>query len=459
MWTVYSDTGKNFKMSEKPKAGEVHPVKTFLETTSVKGVPRMMKSRHVIFRVLWALAVLLGAGIAIYFLVELFRLYYSYKVTMSVKELQEQNLEFPSLTLCNLNPLGNTERNATEIEMCFYEFAEFTGYGHFSEELRYVMGQALDMSTLFVNFAQDDGTLARNFVVSCRWDADVLESESSCVEDAEMNVFQTTYGNCFTFNPPENSSYVYGFSAILYLDDTLGVNLPSVELNLARPFAAGAVLTTHQRHTLPNMEHGLVLSAGISSEVHLSLSRRIQLPPPYSNCSPQPTLPLNETSDYIYTQDTCIALCYQNEIVRRCSCRDGSLLSIKSQFPSGVPYCRAFSQTSSVTEGYYLFANRSLCIRSVFMDFSCDKQCPTSCHEERYVPTLAPIIWPHPTMQLAFYTNYISQKPYKEAFRFYGTLSAMQDQGNTTPAYLFEMLRQNALVRDNFLQVRGSGGK
>ena len=435
----------------------VNPVKNFLETTSVKGVPRMMKSRSTILRLLWGLSVLLGAFIAGYFLVKLFMLYFSRKVTMAIKEERREEIVFPSLTLCNLNPIANTEVNMNDMISTFGNFKYVLSDLEKDEEMRYLLGQALDASTIFVNFARDKGVMARNFVVSCRWDSDKIESERSCVQSAQKHLYQTSYGYCFTFKPPDNSSYIYGFSAILYIDDTFRVPVPSFELNLGRPFASGAVLSAHLLDSPPNIEQGVILESGKSIEVRVTQSRRVQLEAPYpSNCSYYPRVPNGE---YVYTSDSCRALCKQNEVIRQCGCIDGLTLSVPSQLTNDIDFCRKIDlDDTDVNNAFEAFTNLSKCVRSVFSSFTmCDDECPIECIEERYEMMSAEIRWPHPTTQLAFYERYIKGKPYEHRFDTYKNLTeSLHDSveyDNVILDELYNTLSGTNQMTDNFLQV------
>ena len=441
-------------MAEKKDASAppANPVKTFLETTSVKGVPRMMKSRSVIFRILWGLSVLLGAFIAGYFLVKLFMLYFSHKVTMAIKE-ERAEMKFPSLTLCNLNPIANTKTNVSDMIATFGTFEEVLSDEEVDMENRYLFGQALDPATLFVNFGRDNGLKARDFLVSCRWDSDTIESEESCVESAQRYLYQTSYGYCFTLEPPENSSFIYGFSVILYIDDTFRVPVPSFELNLGRPFASGAVLAAHLRDSPPNIEQGVILESGMSTEVHVTQTRRVQLEAPYpSNCSNNPNMP---EPDHVYTSESCRALCRQNEVIRKCGCVDGIALSVPSQFTGNIDFCRKIDRSAQdVYEAFAAFANRSQCIRSVLIDNDlCENVCPVECVEERYELTSAEIEWPHPTMQLAFYKRYIKEKPYQHRFETYQNLSERMDNNSADVHDFYDILSATTMMTDNFLQV------
>ena len=408
-----------------------------------------MKSRSKTLRLLWGLSVLLGLSIAGYFLMNLFIIYFSHKVTMVVKEERGSEMAFPSLTLCNLNPVANTAVDLKQMKNLFDIFPDIID--SIDVEASYLFGQALDPSTLFVNFAQDGGGRANNFVVSCRWDSDVLESEQSCVQSAEMHLYQSNYGYCFTFDPPENRKHIYGFSAILYIDDSFEVVMPSCELNLARPFASGAVLTAHLRNSLPDIKHGVILQSGKSTEVHISHSRRVHLPPPYPpNCDPNPSMP---EDNHVYTGDTCLDLCYQNEVINLCGCVNDLALSVPSQFKSDIDYCSKLDDGLDMFETSMTFVNRLKCVRSVLSNTShCDVTCPVMCQEERYDLTSAMIDWPHPIIQLAFYIRYIHKKPYQDRFQVYRDLSASRANGTSTSG-LYDILRQTTKMTDNFLQV------
>ena len=436
----------------------INPVKTFLETTSVKGVPRMMKSRSAIFRLLWGLSVLLGAFIAGYFLVKLFMLYSSRKVTMAIREERGEEMVFPSLTLCNLNPIANSEINVNDMILTFGNLKDALSDLEQDEEMRYLLGQTLDASTLFVNFARDNGVKARNFVVSCRWDSDMIESEESCIQSAQKHLYQTNYGYCFTFEPPDKGRFIYGFSVILYIDDTFRVPVPSFELNLGRPFASGAVLAAHLRDSSPNIEQGVVLESGKSTEVRVTQSRRVQLEAPYpSNCSNNPRMPYGKQ---VYSSYSCWALCMQNEVIRQCGCIDGLTLSVPSQLTNDINFCRKVDLGGTdIKNAFEAFANQSKCVRSVFSSITmCDNMCPIECTKERYEMMSAEIQWPHPTTQLAFFERYIRGKPYQQRFDTYKNLSeSLHDSANYDNVdldELYDTLSETTTMTDNFLQVR-----
>ena len=62
---------------------EVKPVQTFLEGSTMKGVPKIVKSRYFYQKGLWLLALLLGLGVGGYQLINLMITYFSYSTTIT----------------------------------------------------------------------------------------------------------------------------------------------------------------------------------------------------------------------------------------------------------------------------------------------------------------------------------------------------------------------------------------
>ena len=411
-----------------------------------------MKSKSVTLRLLWFTSVVLGAGIAVYFLANLFILYFSYKVTVSIEERLMTDVGFPSLTLCNLDPLANTNTSADELQYAADVYNRYIKtHNNSTEDNKYLLIDAIDQSTLFVNFVYDrqPELYARNFVVTCQWDTAARNTEDDCLSSMKMHVFQTQYGYCFTFEPPQNTSQVNGFSAILYIDDSIEVAVPSYALQMHRSFATGVVLTAHRKETLPLIDEGIVLPVGMSSEVSISVSQRKKLPKPYSSCEYAPHLPVTE--NYAYTKETCHQLCLQNKFIQDCGCVDNFLLAMPSQLQDGVSYCRTAHKMHDVEDILRLIANFSRCIDPSHESL-CYDMCPMECIDHRYELTTSEIEWPHPTSQIAFYNSYIRGKPYEDRFQAYANLSASLDRGNKIP-HLYNALRKETIMKDNFVEA------
>ena len=84
------------------KLGDV--LKELAETTTVHGVPKIVASKHMYQKVVWILMLLLTSGYLMYQLSKLGTAYYSRPIKTTVS-LEFENLKFPAITVCNMNPI------------------------------------------------------------------------------------------------------------------------------------------------------------------------------------------------------------------------------------------------------------------------------------------------------------------------------------------------------------------
>lgn len=109
----------NFTMEDKKKMDEQpnfkQHIKQFGTTTSIKGISKIIKSECLVLKVIWFVAVITGATIAIYFLSTLIVNYFSYALYTKMSICNDCHAPFPDITVCNLNPLALTARAGNEI--------------------------------------------------------------------------------------------------------------------------------------------------------------------------------------------------------------------------------------------------------------------------------------------------------------------------------------------------------
>ena len=153
-----------FQMEQTTAVAADSQLCNFLLTTSIKGVSRLMKARHPLFRALWSVFVLSGSAITLYLVTRLFVQFCTNGVTIMITEERDTRLTFPAITLCNLNPLANT--NMTEDHLVAYMEATRTarGRGHFNKS------HLFDPETLFTNAVTYlNNATAHQFLVACQW--------------------------------------------------------------------------------------------------------------------------------------------------------------------------------------------------------------------------------------------------------------------------------------------------
>ena len=420
---------------------------TFLLTTSIKGVPRLTKARRPLFRALWFVFVLSGSAITLYLVTRLFIQFCTNGVTIMITEERDDSLTFPTITLCNLNPLGNT--NMTQDHMATYMEAirRTRERGHLNK------GHLFDPETLFANAVTYlNNATAHQFLVACQWHVWPNGSEICQAENSQMFMYQARLGYCFTINPPVTQGFVSGFSAILYLDDSLQIKVPFYELTINPPITLGASLFVHQRKTLPNLSQGAVLLAGRNSHVKIRVQQRIRQPHPYSNCTRQAVLP--QALEYSYTQKSCLDLCSQTYFINKCRCIGDQAIFVPTLVGYiGEPLCGTIS-TENMTQSLQHFSQEQRCLRDVLvMPRHCDDHCPVACEENRYQLTTDSTVWPHNAFRMAFWREYIINSTYSHRFEVFHEWEHNQNDTPAQKAWKLQQIENDDLLTRNFLQV------
>ena len=99
------------KNDEKPKSSEIRDIKNeFAENTTMHGIPRFLDAeRSIVQRVLWLLVVFVSTVILVAQASNLIIDYAKYQTTTKVTIVTKSKLEFPSVTICNLNMLRRSK--------------------------------------------------------------------------------------------------------------------------------------------------------------------------------------------------------------------------------------------------------------------------------------------------------------------------------------------------------------
>lgn len=75
----------------------------FGEMSTVHGVKRAIVGRHCVERFIWTLLVTTGGGLAFYQFISIVQEFQTNPVSTVVSVEYEQHMEFPAVTICNLN--------------------------------------------------------------------------------------------------------------------------------------------------------------------------------------------------------------------------------------------------------------------------------------------------------------------------------------------------------------------
>nr|ABD16190.1 amiloride-sensitive sodium channel [Branchiostoma floridae] len=341
--------------------------------------------------------------VCIYQIFDRVSLYMSYPVTQESREVIEQSRAFPSVTVCNNNPIrksalpGTSHASLLDTDdqvrrKCgkparLYEQRRrqpFSREGNPEHGLSRTGRTARAMGNLAGMSREDISTLGHqlsDFVMSCSYNG------QQCVPNDLSSVFATfqsaKFGNCFTFNAGfQASSRGQGLTMTLFTDAGEYVSLFGRQ--------PGVTVTVHPANTTAFPENnGVVVKAGESAAIGVRKAVKNLLPAPYGNCEQG----AEGESLYPggYTLEKCWNECLQKTLLQNCGCLDDPRTTSGNMCTNSEESCRSRYYEQDAT----------------WRD-NCD--CKPPCKEESYVTTMTSSTWA-PENVLIPELNYVTPLP------------------------------------------------
>ncbi|ELU12100.1 hypothetical protein CAPTEDRAFT_202195 [Capitella teleta] len=215
-------------------------VRQFCETTTLKGVARVVKTQSKVSRFLWIIAVLLGTGVAVYQFTELLLGYFSHNVSAQVHEIYTEP-PFPDVTVCNLNPMNS----AKDSDLDFSEYLDALNildvrekdtkvpdsqYSEAYSQLASLTGYIQNSHLPYFD-APGNISLLDNLVISCKfynWDWSIATG-IQCPGSVMQMYWTPSYGYCASFSllGSEEAKQIRGLTLIIYVNVRADINAPS----------------------------------------------------------------------------------------------------------------------------------------------------------------------------------------------------------------------------------------
>ena len=207
-------------------------VRKFCETTSVRGVSRIIKSKSTGLFIIWLLAVLTCAGLLIWQLTVVFKRYASYPVnTLLVQAPYWKNATFPDITICNTQPLIHEK----DMKMSYEDYISSLNYFLTSESITENIGSRYNMSynmtTNILKQFKDPSGYYNNFLIQADksdadspilasnyfdWDYAANTNDTYFAANFEP-IFDPDYYKCYTAKLDDMDRQKYrAFSGVLY---------------------------------------------------------------------------------------------------------------------------------------------------------------------------------------------------------------------------------------------------
>lgn len=313
-------------------------ISQWLDNTSIHGIVHVFKAQSPLRRILWALIFLTASGYCLYNIIERSIHYGNFPTSTAVSVEVNTSLQFPSVTVCNLNPFPKdlVERyQLTDLFQVIYrpylksllalltDPGVNTSFNARLDQLCYLYTSRLNDSTRSIDVNDILQIIEHDyrdlFIVECDFGSQLDGNCSNSITPIVTNL-----GLCYTFNPPANRpTRAPGTRAGLYLSlDINQASLYSTSIN----GNAGVKVVIHPHDILPEPdEHGISVPPGTSAFISMKTWKIID--ETERNCQSTDSAPLTHFPDFQYSVSSCRANAYLNNIARNCMCVDSSAQS------------------------------------------------------------------------------------------------------------------------------------
>src|SRR6218665_162369 len=432
-------------------------LRRFGESTSIKGVSRIIKSHSRVVRIFWLVALLLFFSVLFSQVITLAINYGNNGVTNTFL-LVSTPPNFPDVTICNFFPIAD-EKQFYQLYDIFVKQVEFIRK-EAPDELKdnneiWNFLKLIDTFNTNIPFLQEFGNNAEpeDFIVASycyEWD---LFNRKDC---DKISVFSRPLQVCTTFKPNSEAAAI---TAVIFINDLMPKLINSYYNWIREPLSSGVKVMIHPRGTKPDYNVAVYVPPGSAIIIDVKQNNRTRLPHPYGSCSDRQQIDNEEENSPSYDQHLCISLCRQRQVIKHCGCLDNFEFFTDAEFQMGnytfcVNVTKLLENPQMYTE-YGGFTNLLWKVLNCSWYFvptedTCD--CPVPCYETQYDVTSSSAHWPNIHYYLAFYDIYIrNDDRYREKFMAYEKV--LNNSNGQSDAETIEELRKLKLIEENFLQV------
>ncbi|XP_054708571.1 degenerin deg-1-like [Uloborus diversus] len=370
--------------------------KDFATSATAHGLRRIFETRSSFGKLLWIFIFLSALAGCTYHCSFLIRKYLSFGKVTSTEEIHAKELDFPALTVCNLNIVKKQflEEQLEKNKNTTHE--RLKGFCFESEETFLNRSNAKDLSDIWENLGVTldhlkwYGHQVYDLIVQCTYNAKdcfnrsitkdlPLKTENITISDYPS----TRLGYCHTIKLNETT---------LGLTLTLNIERDDYWDLLSPEF--GVRLLIHPREAYPTLDRGgIVLHPGTKTYISIRIREIQRLPAPYGDCtttfrdSPLASLLKHRDEDflkyhYYYTYEFCQTLCRESLLLQECHC-------VEEQINSTHKFCNPCNKAEEDCKDEF---------KKRFDDNdtnACTQLCRPACEDTRYDFTLSTSEWPN----------------------------------------------------------------
>ncbi|XP_077553678.1 acid-sensing ion channel 2-like [Haemaphysalis longicornis] len=260
--------------------------------STVPGFIQMAQARNPLRIIIWFVAFVGLGSVALTNLYELMDEYFQYPLTVNIRLEDVYNVEFPAVTMCNLNPVRKSLLcgQETDLDYDLQEFlcnttaADTVTRGEDEGQLeQFVMWLATKQRTE-PDLARLLGHQLPDLLKTCS-----IQGIKCDLERMFTVVFSSRYGNCFCFHCQSNNEPIFRYRRLGRPEQGLEI-LIAVEQHEYLPITpeAGYMIMIHkQGHDPEEATDGIFVAPGQTTYVGVTVNSIYRLKAPYpSNCVP-----------------------------------------------------------------------------------------------------------------------------------------------------------------------------
>ena len=344
--------------------------------TSFNGIPFLTRTKYRFMRIFWFILFLGSLGFMGYNLYLAITNYYTYPSITTANEYTESPMQFPAITICNINPF------ATEYASNLLK--QNLSYG-FNVATNFTLLKQIKDNLLIQEYNSPNRTLMgfplTEILITFKY------NNKEYMPREFLHYFQSYYsydhGNCYTFNSGMDENNTTPNSSIIrsmyYPGSKNGFYIEMFARTAKNDtgFDAdyGAVLFVHNQTQRPDSVSGIRLKLGTKTNAVLHKTFVHNAPDPYSSCEDLDVYQFNRVlynvitdTPYAYSQKDCFGLCLQKMITEQCQCYDVEYLPLDN----ATEPCLSNIQTICANDQHISFINQD-------ENQLCQDYCPLEC--------------------------------------------------------------------------------
>uniref|UniRef100_A0A1I8IAF3 ANK_REP_REGION domain-containing protein n=1 Tax=Macrostomum lignano TaxID=282301 RepID=A0A1I8IAF3_9PLAT len=348
------------EVASAPSVGAKH-----LSTTSLRGVPKIVKTKEKFLKVVWAsfvLAFFLGCLTCLALIINQ---YLAHDVIHQPKTMRNYSVEFPSFTVCNTRPLSqagiayirshglmlpkeysqhyirairNTARNMNGLKTELFNLTVKDALSTIFDTKGYYenMPAGIDMNQF--------GHALEQTILLCESTILMNSFKRSKICDSIGHWTQTydnKFLNCYTFTADANHTKSILTVRIMAFTNERNLTYCPDCSNFPATQVSGLRVQLHNAGNYPEVqEEGLNIKPGSLTEIRFDTKQWMMKEPPHGRCSETvpPTLQFNGTN-FTYSYQACKNKLLHEQIHRQCGCLDSTIPLPDSLQHSKADYC------------------------------------------------------------------------------------------------------------------------